>query len=125
MEGLKVSMVMQCDIIGGKLTTFGLCDNEPFTRSGALYAGSRSNLRNYLYYDLIWQDGQVKTYEFDVTDQCHAQAHGGILTVWIDCSKLTPPDPLPSGTGSNLKTIKYNDEKSNYFRCNCYDHGWL
>ena len=101
----------KCDIIGGKLTTFGLCDNEPFTRSGALYAGSRSNLRNYLYYDLIWQDGQVKTYEFDVTDQCHAQAHGGILTVWIDCSKLTPPDPLPSGTGSLfVPTVEDYDE---------------
>jgi hypothetical protein len=101
----------KCDIIGGKLTTFGLCDNEPFTRSGALYAGSRSNLRNYLYYDLIWKDGQVKTYEFDVTDQCHAQAHGGILTVWIDCSKLTPPDPLPSGTGSLfVPTVEDYDE---------------
>ena len=25
-----------CDVFGGKLTTFGLCDNEPYTRSGAL-----------------------------------------------------------------------------------------
>ena len=81
------------DVIGGKLTTFGLCDNEPFTRSGAHYVGSRYNLKNFLYYDLIWKDGQVKTYEFDVTDQCMEQAHGGILTVWIDVSKLTPPDP--------------------------------
>ena len=88
------------DVIGGKLTTFGLCDNEPFTRSGAHYVGSRYNLKNFLYYDLIWKDGQVKTYEFDVTDQCMEQAHGGILTVWIDVSKLTPPDPIQTGSGS-------------------------
>ena len=53
-----------------------------------------------VYYDLIWNNNQVKTYEFDVTDQCRSQAHGGILTVWIDCSKLTPPEAEESGTGS-------------------------
>ena len=101
----------KCDVVGGKLTTFGLCDNEPFTRSGACYVGSRSNLKNYLYYDLIWNNGQVKTYEFDVTDQCLAQAHGGILTVWIDCSTLTPPDPGPTSGGSLfIPTVEdYND----------------
>lgn len=89
-----------CDVIGGKLTTFGLCDSEHYTRSSAKYQGSRVNLNNYLYYDLIWNNNQVKTYEFDVTDQCRSQAHGGILTVWIDCSKLTPPEAEESGTGS-------------------------
>ena len=99
------------DVIGGKLNTFGLCDNEPFTRSGATYVGSRSNLRNILYYDLIWNNGQTKTYEFDVTDQCLSQAHGGILTVWIDCSTLTPPDPAETGTGSLfIPTVEDYDE---------------
>ena len=99
------------DVIGGKLNTFGLCDNEPFTRSGATYVGSRSNLRNILYYDLIWNNGQTKTYEFDVTDQCLSQAHGGILTVWIDCSTLTPPDPAEIGTGSLfIPTVEDYDE---------------
>ena len=101
----------RCDVIGGKLTTFGLCDNEPFTRSGALYAGTRSNLKNYLYYDLVWNNNLVKTYEFDVTDQCLAQAHGGVLTVWIDCSKLTPPDPNQTGSGSLfIPTVEDYDE---------------
>lgn len=99
------------DVIGGKLTTFGLCDNEPYTRSGAKYVGSRAALRNFLYYDLVWKDGQVKTYEFDVTDQCRAQAHGGILTVWVDCDKLTPPDPVNQGTGSLfIPTVEDYDE---------------
>lgn len=88
------------DVIGGKLTTFGLCDNEPYTRAGALYSGRRTTLNNYLYFDLVWKNGGVMTYDFDVTDQCRSQAHGGILTVWIDCNKLTPPEPGPASTGS-------------------------
>lgn len=99
------------DVIGGKLTTFGLCDNEPYVRSKAQYAGSHTTLKNYLYFDLIWNNGGVKTYQFDVTDQCHAQAHGGILTVWIDCSELTPPDPGPSSKGSLfIPTVEDYDE---------------
>ncbi len=89
-----------CDIIGGKLTTFGLCDNEPSTRSGAAYAGTRTNLNYYLYYDLIWNNNQVKTYQFDVSDQCIAHAHGGIITVWIDCNTLTPPTDDATTEGS-------------------------
>ena len=100
-----------CDVIGGKLTTFGLCDNEPYTKSGAMYAGSRSNLRNMLYFDLIWKNDGVKTYEFDVTDQCLTQAHGGILTVYIDCATLTPPAPGPTSTGSLfIPTVEDYDE---------------
>jgi hypothetical protein len=99
------------DVIGGKLTTFGLCDSEPYTRSSALYSGSRKNLNNYLYFDLIWSNGGVKTYDFDVTSQCRSQAHGGILTVWIDCSQLTPPDPGPASAGSLfIPTVEDYDE---------------
>ena len=90
-----------CDVFGGKLTTFGLCDNEPYTRSGSSYAGTRSNLNNIVYYDLVWNNNQVKTYQADVTSQMQAQAHGGVITVWIDCSKLTPPEGGDdSGSGS-------------------------
>ena len=88
------------DVIGGKLTTFGLCDNDHYTRGGAMYAGSRTNLNNHLYFDLVWKNNGIKTYEFDVTDQCRRQAHGGIITVEIDCAKLTPPKPGKGSTGS-------------------------
>ena len=99
------------DVIGAKLTTFGLCDNEPYTRAGAMYDGTRTSLKNYLYFDLIWNNNGIMTYEFDVTDQCRSQAHGGILTVWIDCSQLTPPDPGPANTGSLfIPTVEDYDE---------------
>ena len=89
-----------CDIIGGKLTTFGLCDMEPYTRAGNQYTGSRSELNNYLFFDLLFSNDGVKTYSYDVTDQCQSQSHGGVITVHIDCQKLTPPDDDKQGEGS-------------------------
>jgi hypothetical protein len=89
-----------CDIIGGKFTTFGLCDMEPYTRAGSLYEGSRATLNNKLYFDLVFNNDGVKTVSVDVTDQCQKQAHGGILTVWIDCSQLDPPPGPEQGTSS-------------------------
>ena len=101
-----------CDVFGGKLTTFGLCDNEPYTRSGAPYAGTRSNLSNIVYYDLVWNNDQVKTYQADVTSQMQANSHGGIITIWIDCCKLTPPDSGGSEGGGSLfiPTLEDYDE---------------
>lgn len=102
----------RCDIIGGKFTTFGLCDMEPFTRSGSLYTGSRASLVNHLFFDLVFSNDGVKTYSFDVTDQLQRQAHGGVVTVFIDCSTLTPPDDdTPKGTGSLfVPTVEDYDE---------------
>ena len=89
-----------CDIIGGKLTTFGLCDMEPYTRSGSIYQGSRASLNNFLFFDLLFSNDGVKTYSVNVTEQCQHQAHGGVITVVIDCAKLEPPAGEESGEGS-------------------------
>ncbi|MCR4918735.1 MAG: hypothetical protein K5928_02825 [Prevotella sp.] len=89
-----------CDIIGGKFTTFGLCDMEPYTRQGTQYRGSRADLNNYVFFDLLFSNDGVKTYSVDVTEQCQRQAHGGVITVYIDCSQLEPPEGPEQGTGS-------------------------
>ncbi|MCR4603538.1 MAG: hypothetical protein K5683_08425 [Prevotella sp.] len=90
-----------CDIIGGKFTTFGLCDMEPYTRTGSQYTGSRSALKNYLFFDLVFSNDGEKTYYIDVTQQLQTHAHGGVVTIYLDCSQLTPPDdPKEKGTGS-------------------------
>ena len=102
---LKRNMTVEgqpCDIIGGKFTTFGLCDMEPYSRTGKKYTGSRTALKNHLFFDLLFENETVTTYSVDVTDQCQNQAHGGVITVFIDCNKLTEPDdePIEGGTGS-------------------------
>ncbi len=100
-----------CDIIGGKFTTFGLCDMEPYTRSSSIYAGSRTDLNNYLFFDLLFSNDGVKTYSIDVTDQLQKQAHGGVVTVYIDCGKLDPPEDPEKGTGSLfVPTVEDYDE---------------
>lgn len=98
---LKKDMVADgkpCDIVGGKFTTFGLCDLVPYTRAGALYEGSRAALTNKLFFDLVFSNDGVKTVEVDVTSQFQTQAHGGIITVWLDCSQLEPPQKEEEGS---------------------------
>ncbi len=100
-----------CDIIGAKLTTFGLCDMEPYTRAGSQYSGTRSELHNYMFFDLLFSNDGVKTYSVDVTDQCQAQCHGGVITVYIDCGQLEPPPGPEKGTGSLfVPTVEDYDE---------------
>lgn len=101
-----------CDIVGGKFTTFGLCDMEPATRAGSAYTGTRGSLNNLLFFDLLFNNGVVKTYSADVTAQCQSQAHGGIITVMIDCQNLElPGENNENGAGSLfLPTIEdYED----------------
>ena len=38
--------------------------------------------------------------QFDVTDQCRNQAHGGIITVVVDCAEIDVPEKPESGSGS-------------------------
>ena len=102
----------RADIIGGKLTTYGLCDMEGFSVSGsrAQYAGSRGELPNYLYVDLNMSGGSVQTLQFNVTRQCQEQCHGGIITVEIDCHDIdNPTDDPGSGSLFNPKVEDYDE----------------
>ena len=101
-----------CEIIGGKFTTFGLCDMEPYTRAGHIYEGTRGDLNNHLFFDLTFRNDAVKTYSVDVTEQCQKQAHGGVITVVLDCNNMEMPEGEDqSGTGSLfVPTVEDYDE---------------
>jgi hypothetical protein len=114
---LKKGMVADgkpCDIIGGKFTTFGLCGMEPYTRAGSLYDGPRASLTNQLYFDLLFSNDAVKTFAVDVTAQCQSQAHGGVITVWIDCSGLEIP-PVDDKESSSLFLPTLEDYENVYW----------
>jgi hypothetical protein len=70
----------KCDIIGGKFNTFGLCDG-------------RSDLSNHLLFDLVFDNGAVKTFAVEVTDQLQEQTQGGVITITINCGEVEKPDP--------------------------------
>jgi len=101
------------DIIGGKLTTYGLCDMDASTKTrGYSYNGSRTDLHNYLMLDVSYRNGATQTLQFDVTDQCRSQAHGGIITVVVDAGDLDIPIS-PSGDNSGslfVPTVEDYDE---------------
>lgn len=82
------------DVIGGKLTTYGLCDMDaaPLVKGQSQYTGTRTDLKNMLYFDLSFVNGTVQTFAVDVTDQCQAQSHGGIITVKLDARTIDIPD---------------------------------
>lgn len=80
---------MACDIIGGKLNSFGLCDANP-------------SQTYHVLFDLEFDNNTTKTYAIEVTDQCRNLTQGGTITVTIDCGDIIKPDdPEPeSKTGS-------------------------
>lgn len=87
------------DIIGGKLTTYGLCDMDAFevTRSKH-YSGSRSDLRNRFAVNLGFNNAD-SVYYYDITEQMQRQAHGGVVTVEIDIDTLKIPKGKHTPTG--------------------------
>ena len=93
--------------VGGKLTTYGLCDMEGYTPgSKSEYQGSRTELPNFLYFDIKMSGGSIKTLKYEVTEQCQRPCHGGALTVEVDCSKLENPS---EGTGGGLFVPNVDD----------------
>lgn len=101
----------RADIIGGKLTTYGLCDMEGYSiGSRAQYAGSRGDLPNYLYLEFNMSGGSIQTMRYDVTQQCQSQCHGGLITIEIDAHDIPNPADSP-GAGSIFNpTVEDYDE---------------
>ncbi|MBQ0045922.1 MAG: hypothetical protein KBT33_00220 [Prevotellaceae bacterium] len=99
------------DIIGGKLTTFGLCGMERWEKgSSPIYNGSRKDLKNSLFFDLTFNNGKEKTFEVDVTEQCQKQCHGGVITVVLDANDIDIPSS-DDGPGSLfVPTVEDYDE---------------
>ncbi len=106
-------MGRNADIIGGVLTTYGLCDMEGYVpKTKAQYAGSRSELPNYLVFELQMSGGSIQALRYNVSDQLQAQCHGGLITIEIDCMDIDNPI-VESGAGSIFQpTVEDYDELS-------------
>ena len=101
------------DVIGGKLTTYGLCDMDSYsaTRNSSVYTGTRTDLTNNLYVDVVFSNGVTSTLQCDVTEQCQQQAHGGVITVDVDVRDIEVPQGPPTGSGSLfVPTVEDYDE---------------
>lgn len=99
--GIKKGEIV--DIIGGKLTTFGLCDMDMYPETRYFerpYTGSRTDLMNHVYVDLNFRNKSTATLQVDVTEQMQRQAYGGIITIVLDAGDIPMPEPPASGDGS-------------------------
>lgn len=104
---------LKADIAGGKLTTFGLCDMDGVSQDGGhQYTGSRTDLNNYLFFELKMAHGSIKNYQVDVTKQCREYSRGGVITVVIDCGNLE--DPKEDGGHSIFNPIVEDYDEISY-----------
>lgn len=103
------------DTVTGELNTFGLCDMEPYKSTNEnIFSSSRSDLRNYLFFTLTFNNGLSKTFRTDVTDIVKNNDPQGLIRVVIDAKSLKAPDkpsPGQSGgtTGFNPTVDDYDD----------------
>jgi len=99
------------DVIGGRFTTYGLCDMTSWAQDPSpIYSGSRTDIDNELFFDLTFSNGVEQTCNSKVTDQCRSHCHGGIITVVLDADDIDRPDP-GEGTGSLfVPTVEDYDE---------------
>lgn len=90
----------KADIIGGRLMTFGMCNQAP--RKIDEGAPLTDKNRHYLDVTVQFYNGMDSTIVFDVTDQVRKHYKGGVITVELDVD--TVPAPHRSG-GSGFEAV--------------------
>ena len=92
--------IEKVDIIGGRVLTFGICNNNPdkITRIEQV----NDNKHHYMDVNVQFNNGMDSTIVFDVTDQVRRRYKGGVITVELDVD--TVPIPQRSG-GSGFNAV--------------------
>lgn len=97
----RADSVTKNDTIRGELTTFGLCDMEPYAAANKnIFMGGRTDLRNYLLFTLTFNNGLSKIFRTDITDIVRNNNTEGLIRVVIDAKSIKKPDkPEPGQSG--------------------------
>ena len=94
------------DIVGGRLMTFGICNENGNNISRA--ADVQDDVRHYMDCTMQFYNGMDSTFVFDVTDQVRKLYKGGVITVELDMD--TVPIPLrPGGSGFDAVVKEMED----------------
>lgn len=94
------------DIVGGRLMTFGICNENGNHISRA--ADVQDGNRHYMDCTMQFYNGMDSTFVFDVTDQVRKLYKGGVITVELDMD--TVPIPLrPGGSGFDAVVKEMED----------------
>lgn len=94
------------DIVGGRLMTFGICNENGNNISRA--SDVQDGIRHYMDCTMQFYNGMDSTFVFDVTDQVRKLYKGGVITVELDMD--TVPTPLrPGGSGFDAVVKEMED----------------
>ena len=88
------------DIIGGRLTTFGMCGQTP--RNIHHVSEVTDNIKHYMDVTMQFNNGMDSTFVFDVTRQVRERWKGGVITVELDMDTI--PSPTRKG-GSGFDAV--------------------
>ena len=100
----------QVDIIGGRLTTFGIRSINPYHYSNPLQIPEPvRKQRHYLDVNMIFGNGCDTTFVFDVTDQVLKRFRGGVITVELDLDTIHSPG-RNGGSGFDAEVEEWGEE---------------
>lgn len=83
------------DIIGGRLSTFGICNTNPYNVKTR--ATINDTIPHYIGLTVQFNNGMDSTLVFDVTDQMRKRYKGGVITMELDMDTV----PLPHRAGGS------------------------
>ena len=94
-ETVSAESVEHVDIIGGRLMTFGIPENNPNRAKSA--ADIHDKYRHYMDITMQFNNGIDSTFVFDVTDQVRRKYKGGVITIELDMDTV----PIPTRRGGS------------------------
>lgn len=83
------SIAEHADIIGGRLMTFGMCNQTP--RLINHFSEVTDTLNHYIEVNMLFNNGMDSTLYFNVTDQVRQRYKGGVITVELDMDTVEIP----------------------------------
>lgn len=99
-------------LIGGRMTTFGLCGISPWDESKRT-EGTRALPRvatgNTCYVQLQYSNGGRRYVAVDITAQMRDKLTGGVINITLDLNEYTPPKPDTEG-GFDVNVDDWDEE---------------
>lgn len=100
----KCTLGETVDVVGGRLTTYGLCGMQGFLQNrSSHYSGQYPDNQNLLAIDFNFKNGIDSMVVVDVSSQMKRTCHGGVLTIELDAKDIPiPHNPTPPSGGSGF-----------------------
>ena len=97
------------DIIGGRVITFGICDNNPNLTRGTGVNYDDPN-KHYIDINMQFSNGNDSAFVFDVTKKVKKLFKGGVITIELDMDTISPPKkPGGSAFDAVVKDFEENE----------------